>query len=121
MENKLKLLKKVCAPINMMSSENELKQYFESVYEFFDKNDRFFLVMIKNGGTSHFQEKFKELILNEMRRLPVESDTLYNQEFFTQFRVNAIVGVVEWWIRENHPLTVEAMAENTVLLFMRNR
>jgi len=121
LEEKLSLLEEVCSPINMMASEAELKKYFTSVYQFFDDNYRFFSVMLNNGGTSQFHEKFKFLILKEMRRLPASKIGSNNQEFFTQFRVNALVGVVEWWIKENHPLTVDEMADNTVVIFMKNK
>lgn len=121
LEEKLSMFKKVCAPINMMSSEAELKKYFTNIYTFFDNNYSFFSVMLNNGGTSQFQDKFKSLVLSEMRRLPATQTKTFNQEFFTQFRVNALVGVVEWWIRENHPLTVDEMADNTVALFIKNR
>lgn len=77
--------------------------------------------MLRNGGTNQFQEKFKNLVLKEMRRLPASGTDPNNEEFFIQFRVNALVGVVEWWIRENHPLSVEKMADNTVTIFMKNK
>lgn len=121
LEEKLQLLEKACSPINMGASEAELKKCFVGVYQFFDDNYRFFSIMLNNGGTTRFQEKFRALILKEMRRLPASRADDKNQEFFTQFRVNALVGVAEWWIREKRPLTVDEMADNTVVIFMKNK
>lgn len=91
------------------------------MYQFFEDNYRFFSVMTKRGGTSRFQDRFKQLILQEMTRIPVASTKDSNEIFFLQFRVSALVGVVEWWIKEDHSLSVKEMADNTVILFIRNK
>lgn len=120
-EGKMDLLQNLCEPINIYSLEDELTQYFKNIYSFFDNNYKFFSLMIKNGGTNQFQERFKKQILSEIRRVSEVNQVGYDGEFFVQFRVNALVGVVEWWIRESHPLSVEEMAKNTTLLFIKNK
>lgn len=120
-EDRLEDLRAVCSPIHWDSTEKELKHYFTAVYQFFEDNYRFFSVMTKRGGTSRFQDRFKQLILQEMTRIPVASTKDSNEIFFLQFRVSALVGVVEWWIKEDHSLSVKEMADNTVILFIRNK
>ena len=120
-EDRLEDLRAVCSPIHIDSTEKELKQYFTAVYQFFEDNYRFFSVMTKGGGTNHFQERFKQLLLQEMTRIPAASTKDSNAVFFLQFRVSALAGVVEWWIKEDHSLSVEELADNTVILFIRNK
>lgn len=120
-EEKLQLLKEVCLPIRMDASASELFVSLESVYKFFNDNFLFFSLMLQNGGSNNFQARFKESLIEEMRRLTPAKGSPYDHEFFTQFRASALVGVVEWWIRENKPLSVDEMAENTVTLFLKNR
>lgn len=34
--------------------------------------------------------------------------------------MGALVNVIEWWIEDDHTLTVDEMAANTLELFLRN-
>lgn len=81
-EDRLEDLRAVCSPIHIDSTEKELKQYFTAVYQFFEDNYRFFSVMTKGGGTNHFQERFKQLLLQEMTRIPAASTKDSNAVFF---------------------------------------
>ena len=120
-DQKLDQLKNVCERITLESTPEELTKYFEAVYSFFADNRKFFTLMLSRADTSQFRTKFKALMLSEMRRDTMQSSTTYDKEFAEQFKVNALVGIVEWWIHEDYHLSVEKMALNTVTLFMRNR
>lgn len=121
MDHKLEQLRGVCENITVESAPDELLRYFEAVYSFFADERKFFTLMLSNGDTNQFRKKFKALMLSEMRRDTMQSGTLYDQEFEEQFKVNALVGIVEWWIHEDYHLSVGKMAQNTVTLFLRNR
>lgn len=81
-EERLEDLRNVCAPIHGDSTAEELKQYFTAVYQFFEDNYKFFFLMIKRSSTNHFQERFKQLILQEMTRIPLASHKDRSEAFF---------------------------------------
>ncbi len=121
MEQKLKELKTVCSPITSSTNVVEMASYLTSVYEFFDANYEFFVLMLNNGATGHFHERFKTFVMEEFSKIPISDNKGMHADFSLQFRVNALVGVVEWWIREDHTHSVDEMAGDTLELFLRNR
>ena len=93
MDQKLEQLKGVCERITLEASPEELRRYFDAVYSFFADDRRFFALMLGNGATGQFREKFKALMLSEMQRDVMQSSAVYDQEFAEQFKVNALVGI----------------------------
>lgn len=121
MEQELQELKNVCEPISGTATTVELAIYFTAVYQFFDDNYDFFSLMLQNGATNHFREMFQTLVLGEMLKISEANNSALNKEFAIHFKVSALVGVVEWWIQEDHTLSVDEMAANTMELFLRNK
>lgn len=121
MDKKLEELKETCQSIDLNSPPQELKENFCAVYRFFDDNYRFFKLMLDNGTPARFQEKFKALLLNEMKRNDNFHSKDVDKEFLLQFKASALSGIIEWWICENHNPTIEEMSQNTVQLFFKKQ
>lgn len=120
MVEKLAELEGVCRSIRMDDTSEILKEKFRKVYLYFDENYRFFRLMLQNGTTDAFQNKFHALIIHEMQRSDASDESGLDHEFAIQFKVSALTGVVHWWLKEDHSLSADEMAENTVKVFLKN-
>lgn len=86
---------------------------FTGTFEYFDAHFEFYSIMLKNKGTLFFQQRFKELIVEQfMRRNNKELGQSPEFDFAVQFSASATVGCIEWWIQNDRPLTAEQMAEH---------
>lgn len=96
---------------NLLVNRATTEKTFIGTFEYFDENFEFYSIMLKNKGTLFFQQRFKELIVEQfMRRNNRQLGESPEFDFAVQFSASATVGCIEWWIRNDRPLTAEEMA-----------
>lgn len=76
-------------------------------FEYFEKNYVFFSTMLASDGDTFFRSQFLEFVVQEVKKhhTPDRENQALNQEIFIQFLGSASVGLVEWWIKNNIPLS----------------
>lgn len=96
----------------LISERHPSADSFLSTFQYFDQNFEFYSIMLKNKGTLFFQNRFKEILVERFKkRNRYDTDNSSDLDFSIHFATGAIVATIEWWIRNNRPLTVEQMAE----------
>lgn len=97
---------------NLLVDRETTEKTFIGTFRYFDDNFEFYSIMLKNKGTLFFQQRFKELIVEQfMLRNNQKPGQSPEFDFAVQFSASATVGSIEWWIRNNRPLSAEEMAE----------
>ncbi|WP_299092303.1 TetR/AcrR family transcriptional regulator [uncultured Metabacillus sp.] len=92
-------------------------------YEYFERNYLFFSTMLTSKGAPYFRSRFLDLVIEEFKaEVDIEIGKNYglNKEVILQFFGSAVVGAVEWWFRNEMPLSARDMAEQTGALLDRN-
>jgi AcrR family transcriptional regulator len=102
--------------------------YFDSVllwFEYFESHYLFFSTMLENQGGPFFRSRFLEFVLQELKN--VENITEGSsqglsdgEDVIIQFFGAAIVGVVEWWVKNGKPSPPHYMAQRVGALIERN-
>lgn len=92
-------------------------------YEYFEQNQLFFSTMLASKGAPSFREQFSNLVIEEFRTEVVTStgkNQGLDEELVLQFFASATVGAVEWWFKNEMPVTARVIADQTGLLLDRN-
>lgn len=85
---------------------------FEAVFRHFDANFSAYAVLMRNQGTAMFQNMFKSLLLDlNYRRCGMQPGQDPQLDLRYQFAVSAVVGAIEWWVKNDRPLSGKQMAE----------
>lgn len=76
--------------------------------EYFD----FYSTMLHNRGTLFFEKTFKEFLLERQKmRYDFFPGEFVERELSIQFYTSAVIGSIEWWIKNNRPLSPENMTQ----------
>lgn len=101
----------------LISEIHPSENSFLATFQYIDQNFDFFQIMLKNKGTFFFQTRFNEILVERFRiRNKYNSSNSPELDFAIHFATAAIVGSIEWWIKNNRPLTIEQMAEKMYLI-----
>jgi len=92
------------------------------LYQHVAANANFYRVMLGDHGVPAFIKRLRQLIaqwsltrLEALRALGLPLTTL-RSEFTANYLSGALIGVIEWWLENNMPLTPEEMARCTLQL-----
>lgn len=101
--------------LNVINSLLPMFQYFEEHFLFYSS-------MLRNKAITCFQEQMNLMVKNEItERLNIgEINKGDNKEVVVQYMAAAFVGVVEWWIKNNMPLSPQIMAHQLWDIFYKN-
>lgn len=90
--------------------EHSLTVVLSCLYE---KKD-VFKILFKPENSPYFQPRFKTIIAGLIAQdtKPQADDDTLEAEFRIQVKTSALAGIVEWWLSEDAPLTVNAMVQN---------
>ncbi|MDQ0230702.1 TetR/AcrR family transcriptional regulator [Metabacillus malikii] len=91
--------------------------------EYFEKHFLFYSSMLTNKGMPSFRERLHEVMVEGINE-QVNLDDLnkgFNKEFLVQFMASAIVGTIEWWIKNEMPIPAKIMAQEIWELLERNQ
>ncbi|NHN35255.1 TetR/AcrR family transcriptional regulator [Paenibacillus agricola] len=101
--------------LNVSNSPLPMFQYFEEHFLFYSS-------MLSNKGITCFREQMNLVVINGItERLKTgEINHGHNKEVVVQYMASAFVGVVEWWIKNNMPLSPQIMAQQLWDIFDGN-
>lgn len=86
-------------------NENKPKDTFFEMFNFVQKNQGFFQVMLGENGSIKFREEMKNTIKNRvykelMEAVVFEGDCLVDKEFLFEFTSSSCMGMIVWWLKE---------------------
>lgn len=83
------------------------------ILEYFEENYLFYYTMLNNGYGQCFRKKLIQVITNGMNEMYVEGiNPKADKEISTQFIANAIVGTIEWWIKNKMHISSIKLSED---------
>ncbi|WP_219834266.1 TetR/AcrR family transcriptional regulator [Paenibacillus sp. R14(2021)] len=104
---------KFCILSKLPEEKLDLDHSLLPMFLYFEAHFSFYFTVLTNKGTACFQEQLILLVKNGIiKRLKVSGNYEEgNKEVAVQFMLSAYVGVVEWWIKNNMPLSPQTVAE----------
>lgn len=90
--------------------------------EYLERNYLFFSTMLVSEGAPHFRRRFIQHNIKEFKKevdVTKGKNLGQNEDIVVEFVVNAYVGIVEWWIKNNMPYSPREMAEKVGELIER--
>ena len=95
---------------------------FVQIFDYFEKSYSFYSVLLNNKDTPFFRDHFKNVVINGIsKELSMEGiNQNFDRNFLIQYISSALVGIVEWWIKEKMPLPPRTMARYMSELYKRN-
>ncbi|MEI2403324.1 TetR/AcrR family transcriptional regulator [Niallia taxi] len=128
--DKYDLLEKLIAEhINNMrelceaTSESEYSEANLPWFKYLERNYLFISTMLKSKGAPYFRSQFHEFLIEEFKDevdITKEKNTELQEEVLLQFIVTSYVGLVEWWVVKDMPISPEEMALQVGILLERN-
>ncbi|WP_419886653.1 TetR/AcrR family transcriptional regulator [Paenibacillus sp. B-A-8] len=91
--------------------------------EYFDHHYSFFSMMLASKGAPYFRNRFLTFLQNEFRHEVNVTEGInqgLNEEIIINFVASAYAGVVEWWFKNEKPVTHQVLAEQLGTLLERN-
>lgn len=92
-------------------------------FDYFETHHLFFSTMLTTKSADYFRSRFLELVVAEYQGevdVSRERNLGLSEDVVLQFFGRAIVGAVEWWIRNGMPLPARDMGAQTGILLDRN-
>jgi AcrR family transcriptional regulator len=82
-------------------------------FNFLEKNFKSYAILMNKEGARFFREQLSQLITQMLQQLikKVGQDKGISDEITVQFLTSAIVGIIEWWITNEMPCTVEEVTK----------
>lgn len=98
---------------------------FESILattEYFEEHYLFYSSMLNNEGMPSFRDRMHQLMVKGIHdQLNMTGmNAGMNKDMLVQFMASAIVGIVEWWIRNRMPVPAAQLARQLWTLLERN-
>lgn len=80
-------------------------------------------MMLASKGAPYFRNRFLNFLLDEFRHevnVTAGINLGLNEEVIISFVASAYAGVVEWWFKNERPVTYQVLAEQLGTLLERN-
>lgn len=89
-----------------------------------EKNALFYRNLLSNKGIPSFRNHLQKIMSNQVLEQIVGNDLNLNElskDILVQFLSSAIVGVIEWWLTQQMPCSVEEITEQLWSLLEQNQ
>ena len=90
--------------------------------DYIETNSKIFITLLENKGVQTFRDKLlsmvKDRMFSQLKLTGINKDM--NSEIFIQFWSVAIIGIIEWWVKNSMPYTSEEITEHLFYLLSRN-
>ncbi|OWA33857.1 TetR family transcriptional regulator [Saccharibacillus sp. O16] len=123
LEEHINELRKLC---DAAGAEAEYEDIGLLWFEYLERHYGFFSALLASKGSSFFRNRFLTFFLEELSKAddlsPEESnpELTDGENIELQFLGAAIVGIVEWWFKQDKPVPPVFMAERVGVLLERN-
>lgn len=106
----------------IISFENDrsVKDGFRQSICFLNEHYTLLAILLHNRGTNFFQQRYKEMLLEIMKKDPhYHFPDAITADFWMNYMASAYVGAYEWWIKNERPISADELAENLYFAFER--
>jgi len=89
-----------------------------------EKNALFYRNVLSNKGIPSFRNHLQKMMSNQVMEQIIENNLSLNElskDILVQFLSSAIVGVIEWWLTQPMPCSVEEITEQLWSLLEQNQ
>lgn len=114
-ETYIELLLHYCAN---SADKNLSERAFHSVFEYLEKNFSIYKLLLSNKGFGFFRSRLYSIIVQtvtEVNGIKTKNDISSN-EVTTHFLASGFIGVLEWWINNSMPCSVQEVTEQLMFL-----
>lgn len=122
MDKELNQLIESCIPNKDHHENLTVQALLLSAFKYIETNSTIYITLLENSAVKTFREKLlrlvKDRILGQLK-LTTANESL-NSEISTQFWSVAIIGIIEWWIKESMPYSSEEITEYLFDVLSRN-
>ena len=93
----------------------DLDGLFLDVCRHFDRNFEAYSILLRNEGIRIVRDHFKDIIYTApIENMPAVEKQPPEKQMEYYFLMSAIAGTIEWWIRNDRPMTADALAKKLV-------
>ncbi len=111
----------VMEEIFSQNGEADILAGFHKSIAFFEKHEVLFTVLLDNEGTNFFQKRYKDILIEMMKKDPrYRRKDKAESAFWMHYSASALVGAFDWWIRNHKPISPECFAENLYHAYLHN-
>ncbi|TSB47445.1 TetR/AcrR family transcriptional regulator [Alkalicoccobacillus porphyridii] len=122
MDAELNKLIESCTPNQSSLHEAGQQALLLQTLEYIKSNSDIFIMLLETKGVETFREKLLTL-LKENMFIEVKLEGInqgMDREIFAQFWTVAVIGVIEWWIKNSLEYSSEDIAEHLFTILSRN-
>lgn len=118
----LNKLMESCMPNENDNNNLNLQTLLLRSLEYIAANSYVFITLLENIGVQTFRDKLLSMVRDSMfaqlNLTGINKDM--NREIFIQFWSVAIIGIIEWWVKNSMPYSSEEITEHLFNLLSRN-
>jgi AcrR family transcriptional regulator len=101
------------------SADNKINaNAFQSVFEYLEKNFTIYKLLLSNEGFGFFRSRLYAIIAQTVTEvIGIKSEnSAFSNGVTTQFLTSGFIGVLEWWINNSMPCSVQEITEQLMFL-----
>lgn len=108
-----------------MPNENDsfdVQTLLLSAFEYIEANATIYITLLENNGVQTFRDRLLTLVKDKLfsQLTLTNKDKDLNKDIFIQFWAVAIIGTIEWWIKESMPYSSEEITQYLFDVLSRN-
>jgi len=114
-ETYIELLLQYCAN---STDKNLSERAFQSVFEYLEKNFAIYKLLLSNEGFGFFRSRLYSIIVQTVNEVGVikSKSIVSSNDVTTHFLASGFIGVLEWWINNSMPCSVQEVTEQLMFL-----
>jgi AcrR family transcriptional regulator len=114
-ETYIELLLQYCAN---STDKNLSERAFQSVFEYLEKNFAIYKLLLSNEGFGFFRSRLYSIIVQTVNEVGVikSKSIVSSNDLTTHFLASGFIGVLEWWINNSMPCSVQEVTEQLMFL-----
>jgi AcrR family transcriptional regulator len=114
-ETYIELLLNYCAN---SADKNLSERAFQSVFEYLEKNFTIYKLLLSNEGFGFFRSRLYSIIVQTVTEGDVikSKSIVSSNDVTTHFLASGFIGVLEWWINNSMPCSVQEVTEQLMFL-----
>ncbi|MGE7606985.1 TetR/AcrR family transcriptional regulator [Peribacillus frigoritolerans] len=121
-DEELHKLMESCIPNENDNNNLNVQTLLLRTLEYIDANSNIFITLLENKGVQTFRDRLLSMVRDRMfSQLNLTGiNKGMNREIFIQFWSVAIIGMIEWWVKNSIPYSSEEIMEHLFHLLSRN-
>lgn len=121
-DKELEKLVNSCVPNENEHSNMNEQALLLRAFEYIEANSNTFMTLLEHNGAHTFRDKLLSIVrdrmLAKLKMTPINKEM--NREIFIQFWSVAIIGLIEWWVKNSFAYSSKEIMETLSNLLLRN-